>query len=284
MEKSDENILISPQIFQLIPKIMGEIDFIAKDRKNVQQGFQFRGIDDVYNTLHSLLAKHGVFTVPEVLSEVHEERKTQKGGVLIYRILKMKYTFFAPDGSHIECIVIGEGMDSGDKASNKAMAVAHKYAFLQVFAIPTAEEKDPDAESHKVMHKEKDRVTPAQKEKSFPSADSGPSEPNYEGSPPAMTDKQRKYLFVLTQKAKLTKEETKEFFDWHLKGGDKTVAWASEFIDSFVDILAEWFATKMDEENWNGLNNVYRLEALDLEDEVTHQFIADCLIEIRKGM
>ena len=38
-------------------------------------------------------------------------------------------------------------MDSGDKATNKAMAIAMKYALFQVFCIPTEEMKDPDAET-----------------------------------------------------------------------------------------------------------------------------------------
>ena len=151
------------QIHELIPKVMAEIGSIGKDNTNKQQGFKFRGIDDVYNTLHPILAKHGVFSVPEVLSEVHEERKTKSGGALIYRIYKIRYTFYAPDGSSIFCIVIGEGMDSGDKAGNKAMAIAHKYAYLQVFSIPTAEEKDPDAQSHEVISQEK--PTPPPKDK-----------------------------------------------------------------------------------------------------------------------
>jgi hypothetical protein len=45
--------------------------------------------------------------------------------------------------------VVGEGMDSADKSSNKAMAVAFKYACFQVFCIPTEEmtNDDPDAYS-----------------------------------------------------------------------------------------------------------------------------------------
>ena len=38
-------------------------------------------------------------------------------------------------------------MDSGDKASNKAMSSAFKYACFQVFCIATEEMKDPDAET-----------------------------------------------------------------------------------------------------------------------------------------
>ena len=71
----------------------------------------------------------------------------RNGTTLIYSILKIKYTMFAPDGSNVSCTVIGEGMDSGDKASNKAMSVAMKYAMFQLFFIPT-EAVDPDAEVH----------------------------------------------------------------------------------------------------------------------------------------
>ena len=59
----------------------------------------------------------------------------------------MKYTFYAEDGSSVSAVVQGEGMDSADKSSNKAMSVAFKYACFQVLCIPTEEMKDPDAET-----------------------------------------------------------------------------------------------------------------------------------------
>jgi len=141
------------QIHEKIIAILTDSEAISKDRRNQQQGFNFRGIDDVYNALHPLLAKHGVFSTTEVIVERTEERQTKSGGNLIYRILTVKFTFYAADGSHVESVIIGEGMDSGDKASNKAMAIAHKYALLQLLAIPTEDAKDPDAESHSVAPK-----------------------------------------------------------------------------------------------------------------------------------
>lgn len=147
-----------PAIYGAMSAIMAEIDFIGKEQKNTQQGFRYRGIDDIYNSLHRLFAKHGVFVTPEVLEKVRQERETiktwngeQKKTILAFTCLRMKYTFYAQDGSSISCTVEGEGMDAGDKSSNKAMAVAHKYALLQVFMIPTDEVKDPDAESHEVI-------------------------------------------------------------------------------------------------------------------------------------
>lgn len=140
-------------IHEKIIAILTDSEAISKDRRNQQQGFNFRGIDDVYNALHPLLAKHGVFSTTEVILERTEERQTKSGGNLIYRILTVKFTFYAGDGTHVESVIIGEGMDSGDKASNKAMAIAHKYALLQLLAIPTEDAKDPDSESHAVAPK-----------------------------------------------------------------------------------------------------------------------------------
>lgn len=64
-------------------------------------------------------------------------------------------------------------MDSGDKATNKAMAIAFKYACFQVFCIPTEEMKDPDAECHEIQKKEADRSKPpAAEEEKPPASDS----------------------------------------------------------------------------------------------------------------
>ena len=74
----------------------------------------------------------------------------------------MQYTFWTVDGTSVECSVIGEGMDSGDKATNKAMAIAHKYALLQTFCIPTEDMIDPDSQVHEVkpQYKTPSKLTP----------------------------------------------------------------------------------------------------------------------------
>lgn len=139
-------------IYKKIPAIMLELEAIAKNKVNVNQKFNYRGVDDFYNALNPLLAKHGIFTVPKVLREKRENKISHSGGQLNYSILEIEYKFFSDDGSFIEVVVIGEGMDSGDKASNKAMAVAHKYALMQVFMVPTQDLIDPDSESHEVAN------------------------------------------------------------------------------------------------------------------------------------
>lgn len=135
------------KIFKAICDIMAEDAVIGKDQRNEQQKFNYRGVDVVMNVFHPLLAKHHIFVVPEVLDCIRDERTTKSGGNMFYTVIKMRYTFYADDGSHVEAVVQGEGMDTGDKSSNKAMSVAFKYAMFQVFCIPTEEMKDPDEET-----------------------------------------------------------------------------------------------------------------------------------------
>lgn len=136
----------SPAIYAALNGIMADIGSIGKERQNQQQHFMFRGIDQVMNTLKPLLAKHKVNIIPEVVDMKREERRTGSGGTLMYSILTVKHHFVATDGSEVVSTTIGEGMDSGDKASNKAMSIAFKYACFQVFCIPTEEmtKDDPD--------------------------------------------------------------------------------------------------------------------------------------------
>jgi len=135
------------KIYKAITDAMAEISPIAKAKKNEQQRFYYRGIDDVMNELHPILAKHKIFFRMDIMGEKREDRQTKTGGNLIYSIITAKCYFATDDGSEVYTTVIGEGMDSGDKASNKAMAVAMKYACLQMFCIPTEDMNDPDSET-----------------------------------------------------------------------------------------------------------------------------------------
>ena len=151
-----------PLIFAAIAAAMNDIEAIGKNKQNSAQKFYFRGIDDVYNSLHPIFAKNKIFTIPEVLDDRQEIRATRDGGgTLIFRVLKIKYTCYAEDGSSVSGIVLGEAMDTGDKSANKAMSIAHKYFLMQLFAIPTEDIADPDADTHLIQSGERsvDRYT-----------------------------------------------------------------------------------------------------------------------------
>ena len=150
------------QIYGLIAQAMKKVGAIGKDSVNKTQGFKYRGIDAVYNALNPVMSELGLFVCPEIIDHRREERQNANGTVLKYSILTIKYTMYAPDGSNVSCVVVGEGMDSGDKASNKAMSVALKYACFQLFMIPTEEMVDPDEETHVVTSKAQTPTTPRQ--------------------------------------------------------------------------------------------------------------------------
>ncbi len=124
------------QIHEAIIAVMQEVGAVGKDCKNTQQGYQYRSIDAIYNRIHPLFARHGIYAAPTVIDQKRETGKTKSGGTLHYSILTVEYRFIATDGSSVSVTVVGEGMDSGDKASNKAMTAAHKYALCQVLHIP----------------------------------------------------------------------------------------------------------------------------------------------------
>ncbi len=143
---------MSALIYKKMSEVMKDIGAIGKNQKNTAQGFKFRGIDDMVNSLYPALTKHSVFMSPRCVSEKHEVRtvvrSNGKEGVDKTVSLSMEYDFFAEDGSKVTIGPIpAEGLDSGDKATNKALSAALKYALIQTFSIPTEDMAEADLES-----------------------------------------------------------------------------------------------------------------------------------------
>ena len=144
----EERIIENPKIYAAIAGVIADCGIVGKDKVNKQQGFKYRSVDDVFNALHPALAKNKVVIIPTVVDRQCEEvGKTKNGAAILKVICKVKYDICAEDGSRVTSIIYGEGMDMGDKATNKAMAIAYKYLCFQVFCIPTEEMADPDGES-----------------------------------------------------------------------------------------------------------------------------------------
>ena len=135
-------------IYKLLNEVMKDVGAVRKAERNTHQNFSFRGIDSVVNAVSPAFRKHGVVAFPQMISNDYEtvtigERRTQMG----YARLVVKYVFAAPDGSSVEVVVPAEAMDSGDKATAKAMSVAYRTALLQTLCLPT-DESDPDADTY----------------------------------------------------------------------------------------------------------------------------------------
>lgn len=148
-DKEAKEVIVTDErtVQQRLIDVMRDVEAVKKTERNTSQNFSFRGIDSVVNAVGPALRKHGVMVVPDVLEhhlstvEVGQKR-TQMGHVLV----KVRYSFYGDKGLEdvISCIVLGESMDSGDKATPKAMSVAFRIALLQALALPT-DEPDPDS-------------------------------------------------------------------------------------------------------------------------------------------
>jgi len=152
-------------VYQKIAAITAELSKIgiSKDSKNQSQGYAFRGIDAVYGALSPLLAKHGLCILPRVKDRQVIERQNRQGTALFYVTLTVEFDFVASeDGSKHTVVTVGEAMDSGDKASNKAMSAAYKYAAFQAFCIPTEGDNDADSTTHEVVAAATDPAIEAQ--------------------------------------------------------------------------------------------------------------------------
>lgn len=172
------------KIYGSIAAVIADVGYVAKDKVNKQQGFKFRSVDDVYNALHPALAKNKVFIVPRILERTCDViGKTKNGADMVKVVCQIEFTFYAEDGSNVKAVIVGEGLDTGDKATNKAMAIAYKYACFQVFCIPTEEMSDPDAENPEsdlvakkdAKNQESPQKTPESSDKSIDKSTDGSS-------------------------------------------------------------------------------------------------------------
>jgi len=211
-------------IYKAMAAVMAEMNAIGKDKMTDARAgsFHYRGIDDVYNAINPLLGKHQIFVLPSAQERTTETRVTKTGTSMEVVTVRMHYTFAHSDGSCVECTTIGEAMDSGDKATNKAMAIAHKYAILQTFCIPTEDMPDPDAEAHELAPRQK---VQAQREAAKAA------------NPEPMTAEQSKALMAyLTQKHGNNREgylaELSQFFERKISSSrELTKTMVSQFLD-----------------------------------------------------
>jgi hypothetical protein len=159
-----------PAVYQKIAAVQGELarTGIGKDSENSFDRYKFRGIDAVYNALAPLLAKHGLCVLPRIIERESVERVSRKGEPMFYVTVTAEFDFVAAEDGSIHTVrTYGEAMDRSDKATNKAMSAAYKYAAFMAFAIPTEGDNDADASTPEVEpvargHSEKRAVSPEQ--------------------------------------------------------------------------------------------------------------------------
>lgn len=137
-----------PTVIEAITAIKDEVGAVGKDGRNKQQGYNFRGVDAVVNAISRALINNGVVVAPVATSPHHGVIEAgQNRTPMSHCTVTVTYRFHGPAGDYIDVQVPGEAMDSGDKATPKAMSVAYRTALLQTLTLPT-DEPDPDSQSY----------------------------------------------------------------------------------------------------------------------------------------
>lgn len=138
-----------PAVYSAISKVCAEmsVNGISKDKKNTQQGYNFRGIDDVLNALSTALVGAHLVILPRCVERTQVERTTSKGGAIFFTTVRVEFDMVCTvDGSKHTVSTYGEAQDSADKSTNKAMSAAYKYLCLLTFCIPTEATAQTDAD------------------------------------------------------------------------------------------------------------------------------------------
>jgi hypothetical protein len=135
-------------IHQIFADVKREVGPVGKDSVNKQQNFKFRGIDAVVNAAAEALDKYGVITIPVLQKITYSTVEVGGARTLMGHVaVEVMYQFTGPGGDHFNPVVPGEAMDSGDKATAKAMSVAYRICLLQTLNLPTGD-LDPDSQTY----------------------------------------------------------------------------------------------------------------------------------------
>ena len=134
-------------VAQKLNQVMQTVSNIAKDGINKQQHYTYLSEEAIVNELHQAFTDAGLTIRPMQTELVAEGDYVTSGGTIMHMVrLAVTYQLIdkddkdEPDGRLVQ--VIGEGSDPMDKAVNKAMTAAYKYALRQTCMIATGD--DPD--------------------------------------------------------------------------------------------------------------------------------------------
>ncbi len=139
-------------IDEAINWIMSNVGYVQK-KKAGGLNYTFAGEAALIQAVRPWMVLAGVtMHVTTIVNKVREQYETKSGTVMQSITLDAIIRFtHAASGTSIEVMSSGEGSDTGDKASNKALTGAYKYALRQTFCIETGD--DPDEHSSTPMER-----------------------------------------------------------------------------------------------------------------------------------
>ena len=214
------------KIYSAMVELMQNVGAVSKEKINREQGYKFRGIDDLYNEVQIAMVKAKVFNIAQLIERKDSERKTKSGGTLYTVSCTYKFIFYTVDGSFVESIISVDGADTGDKAPNKAISFAHKYALLTSLNIRTEDEEDPD-----IVRPEIDKQT-YQKKQSIQINEPQQNVFN------KCTPQQLKLVSVLLKELNITEEDAKPKWE-KITGKKSRTEWSIDDAKTVIDAMKQ---------------------------------------------
>lgn len=122
---------------EALARVAGQLGPIGKGgtAPPAMGGYAFRQIEDVTAALRPLLAAERLVCIPTVLERMETTRTTKNGVVQWVVDLCVEFAWRCTGGEVVTARVWGQGLDTGDKATQKAMTAALKSMLTVVFCI-----------------------------------------------------------------------------------------------------------------------------------------------------
>lgn len=135
---------MNENIYKALASAYAETSGVAKDREmTAGQRYSYASIDAVIEHVRPVMVKHGLTLHPTGYEYRFDTYQTSREATMNHVICVAYFTCAHTSGETIAVTALGEGADIGDKACNKAMTAAQKYALRQLFCLST-DEDDPD--------------------------------------------------------------------------------------------------------------------------------------------
>lgn len=147
-------------IHEAIAATYREVGYVQKTRSQALN-YSFAGEAALIEALRPTMVENGIYMSVVGISDVqHETYQTSRGATMnrVTLVATVRFTH-APSDTSIDVLSVGEGADSGDKASPKAATGAFKYALRQTFCIETG--NDPDDSSSRDQERAPQQSSPA---------------------------------------------------------------------------------------------------------------------------
>jgi len=128
------------EVVAAIGKAAASIGPVGKSGKAAAQmgGYQYRGIDDVVNSVSPVLVQMGLVIIPKDLETTNEPFRDK----WLMTHLRIAFRIYHVSGEWLETEICATAGDGGDKGLGKARSYALRELLTRMFLIPTSDDTE----------------------------------------------------------------------------------------------------------------------------------------------